>query len=260
MPVSQQRPPVVKWLDVGLVLFLAALIFFLTATTANGLFPGDLGSWLGDSLAWGPCLAGQAQSCGAISKFPLGYTLNSWLLIEAARHAIKIPVLLAALNSLVLALPLLVLKVSPSSRDLFKAWGLYVVLWLLTPIPRFYLFTGSLEVQAGVVIGLAFVLTVRALLPRDGALLPIPRPSRSTMLLCNGLWFIACLYKDTSVITFALAGLLLACLHSGSRVAPLYFTGLSRQWHGRATPTSPGTRPLCQDDIPASCCSDAKAS
>ena len=131
-----------------------------------------------------------------------------------------------------LALPLLVLKVSPSSQDLFKAWGLYVVLWLLTPIPRFYLFTGSLEVQAGVVIGLAFVLTVRALLPRDGALLPIPRPSRSTILLCNGLWFIACLYKDTSVITFALAGLLL--LFSGQARRGLAGLGLGPLHHGDA--------------------------
>jgi hypothetical protein len=157
----------------------------------------------------GPCLAGQAQSCGAISKFPLGYTLNSWLLIEAARHAIKIPVFLAALNSLVLALPLLLLRFSPSSQDLFKGWGLYMGLWLLTPIPRFYLFTGSLEVQAGVVTGLAIVLTVRALLARDGQGWRTQGPSRRAILICNGLWFIACLYKDTAVITFALAGLLL---------------------------------------------------
>jgi hypothetical protein len=51
---------------------------------------------------------------------------------------------------------------------LLRCWALYVGLWLLTPIPRFYLFTGSLEVQAGIVIGLALVLTFRALVARPG--------------------------------------------------------------------------------------------
>lgn len=206
---SQQKTTAVKGLDVGLLVLLAALIFFLVATTANGLFPGDLGSWVGDSLALAQCLGGQAPSCSAISKFPLAYTLNASLLIEAARHAIKIPAFLAALNSLVLALPLLLLRTGQASRGLFRDWGFYVLLWLLTPIPRFYLFTGSLEVQAGVVIGLAFVLTVRTLVTWDGEPKTAPRPSLTTILICNGLWFMACLYKDTSVITFSLVGLLL---------------------------------------------------
>lgn len=206
---SQQKTTAVKGLDVGLLVLLAALIFFLVATTANGLFPGDLGGWVGDSLALAQCLGGQAPSCSAISKFPLAYTLNASLLIEAARHVIKIPAFLAALNSLVLALPLLLLRTGQASRGLFRDWGFYVLLWLLTPIPRFYLFTGSLEVQAGVVIGLAFVLTVRTLVTRDGEPKTAPRPSLTTILICNGLWFMACLYKDTSVITFSLVGLLL---------------------------------------------------
>ena len=158
---------------------------------------------------WPSVWGGQAPSCSAISKFPLAYTLNASLLIEAARHAIKIPAFLTALNSLVLALPLLLLRTGQASRDLFKDWGFYVLLWLLTPVPRFYLFTGSLEVQAGVVIGLAFVLTVRTLVTSDGEPKTAPRPRLTTILICNGLWFMSCLYKDTSVITFSLVALLL---------------------------------------------------
>jgi len=94
---SQQKTAAVKGLDVGLLFVLAALTFFLVATTANGLFPGDLGSWVGDSLALAQCLGGQAPSCSAISIFPLAYTLNASFLIEAARHVIKIPAFLAAL-------------------------------------------------------------------------------------------------------------------------------------------------------------------
>lgn len=205
---SQRKPPAITRLDVGLLALLAALIFFLVATTANGLFPGDLGSWAGDSLKLGQCLGDQAQACGAISKFPLAYTLNSGLLIQVMRHAIKLPAFLAALNAITLALPLLLLRLSRSNRELFQSWGLYVALWLLTPIPRFYLFTGSLEVQAGAITGIAFVLTFRALVTRNGEPTADRRPSLSTILLCNGLWLIACLYKDTSVLTFAGAGLL----------------------------------------------------
>jgi hypothetical protein len=211
LPVSanQQVPPAIKWLDISLLVLLAALIFFLVATTANDLFPGDLGSWVGDSLKLGQCLGDQAQACGAISKFPLAYTLNSGLLIQVIRHAIKLPAFLAALNAITLALPLLLLRLACSNRELFQGWALYVALWLLTPIPRFYLFTGSLEVQAGAITGLAFVLTFRALVTRNGEPKADRWPSLSTILLCNGLWFIACLYKDTSVITFAGAALLL---------------------------------------------------
>ena len=231
LSASQQGPPAIKWLDIGLLILLAGLIFFLVATTANDLFPGDLGSWLGDPLALGPCLGGQAQSCSAISKFPLAYTLNASLLIDVARHAIKIPAFLAALNSLVLALPIALLRSSsPTSRELFKSWALYVLLWLLTPIPRFYLFTGSLEVQAGVIIALAFVLSFRALVVRDGEIRTAPRPSRRTFFLCNGLWFLACLYKDTSVITFSLAGLLLLFYYQAR--LELTGQGLSRPIHG----------------------------
>ena len=97
LPASQRKPPAITRLDVGLLALLAALIFFLVATTANGLFPGDLGSWVGDSLALAQCLGGQAPSCSAISIFPLAYTLNASFLIEAARHVIKIPAFLAAL-------------------------------------------------------------------------------------------------------------------------------------------------------------------
>ena len=117
---SQQKPAAVKGLDVGLLVVLAALIFFLVASTANGLFPGDLGTWLGDSLALEQCRGGQAQACRTISKFPLAYTLNSGLLIQVIRHAIKLPAFLAALNALALALPLLLLRLSWSNRDLFK--------------------------------------------------------------------------------------------------------------------------------------------
>ena len=213
---SQQKTAAVKWVGVGLLVVLAALVFFLVATTANGFFLGDLGSfpgqrggWSGDSLLLGQCLGGKAQSCAAISKFSLAYTLNSGLLIQVIGHVNKLPTFLAALNALALALPILLLRFSRASRDLFVSWGLYVLLWLLTPIPRFYLFTGSLEVQAGAVTGLAFVLTFRALMARDGEPKSTPPPSLITILLCNGLWFMSCLYKDTSVITFSLVGFLL---------------------------------------------------
>jgi hypothetical protein len=40
LPASTRKPHAVKRLDVGLLALFAALIFFLVATTANGLFLG----------------------------------------------------------------------------------------------------------------------------------------------------------------------------------------------------------------------------
>ena len=74
---SQQKTAAVKGLDVGLLVLLAALIFFLVATTANGLFPGDLGSWVDDSLALAPCLGGRHH--------PVAPSVNSRLLTRSMR-------------------------------------------------------------------------------------------------------------------------------------------------------------------------------
>ena len=54
LPASQPKSPTVKGRDGALLVLMAALIFFLVATTKNGLFPGDLGFWLGGFLGFGP--------------------------------------------------------------------------------------------------------------------------------------------------------------------------------------------------------------
>jgi len=59
LPASQRKPPDATRLDVGLLALLAALIFFLVATPANGLFPSDLGSWVGESLTLAGRLGGR---------------------------------------------------------------------------------------------------------------------------------------------------------------------------------------------------------
>ena len=134
-----------------LLYVLTGLIFYVVATTRNDIFPsGDLFVWMGDFGSLAHCLAGHSQSCGEISKFPLGYTLNSALLSLAAR--LTTPPLLdlvATLNSFALVLPILLLRSIQNVRALLTAWALYLVVWILAPIQRFYLFTGSLEVQAG---------------------------------------------------------------------------------------------------------------
>jgi hypothetical protein len=199
-------------LAVPLLYLVATLVFFLVATTNNDWFDGDIASWCLDSLTTSRCLGGSQQLCGQISKFPLGYALNSFLQLEAANYNNSTPFLslfFAVLNSQVLALPILLLGSIRNFRGQLVAWGIYVFAWLLTPIPRFYLFTGSLEVQAGVAVGLAIVFTFRSLVTRNVESMADRSPSLSSILVCNGLWFIACLYKDTSVFTFAVVGLLL---------------------------------------------------
>ena len=159
-----ERPGPEASVTVVLLLYvLTGLIFYVVATTRNDIFPsGDLFVWMGDFGSLAHCLAGHSQSCGEISKFPLGYTLNSALLVLAAKLTTTLPLLdfVATLNSFALALPILLLRSIQNVRALLTAWALYLVVWILTPIPRFYLFTGSLEVQAGAPIGVAFVLTL----------------------------------------------------------------------------------------------------
>ena len=207
-----ERPGSGASVTVVLLLYvLTGLIFYVVATTRNGLFPtGDLLVWRADFGSLAHCLAGHSQSCAEISKFPLGYTFNSALLALAAKLTpLPFPDFVGILNSFALALPILLLRSTQGSRALLTAWALYVAVWILTPIPRFYLFTGSLEVQAGALIGMAFVLTFGAIQakpkPTNGKL----RPTIGSLLVCNGLWFLACLYKDTSVLTVAVVGLLL---------------------------------------------------
>ena len=213
-----------------LLYVLTGLIFYVVATTRNGLFPtGDLFVWMGDFGSLAHCLAGHSQSCGEISKFPLGYTLNSALLVLAAKLT-TLPLLgfVATLNSFALALPILLLRSIQNVRALLTAWALYLVVWILTPIPRFYLFTGSLEVQAGALIGMAFVLTFGAIQAKPISANAKLRPTIGSLLVCNSLWFLACLYKDTSVLTFTVVGLLL--LLPKPSLARLRRDGLNR--HG----------------------------
>ena len=161
-----ERPGSGASVTVVLLLYvLTGLIFYVVATTRNGLFPtGDLLVWRGDFGSLAHCLAGHSQSCAEISKFPLGYTFNSALLALAAKLTpLPFPDFVGILNSFALALPILLLRSIQGSRALLTAWALYVAVWILTPIPRFYLFTGSLEVQAGALIGMAFVLTFGAI-------------------------------------------------------------------------------------------------
>ena len=62
LPASHRKPPDATRLDVGLLALLAALIFFLVATTANGLSPSDLGGWVGDSLTLAGRLEGRRNA------------------------------------------------------------------------------------------------------------------------------------------------------------------------------------------------------
>ena len=207
--LGRPTPSMVGLSDVLLLYFLAALIFFVIATTQNQLFPGDLGFWARDYALLTHCVGGNTEACRQISKFPLGYTLDSFLLGLAPFRDIPYSSLLAALNSLALSLPILLLRSIQNTRFLLMAWGLYVVVWILTPIPRFYLLSGSLEVQAGALIAMAFVLTLRILGAESNRAKPGSGINMVNLLLTNGLWFMACLFKDTSVVTFSVAGLLL---------------------------------------------------
>ncbi|WP_340649626.1 hypothetical protein [Pseudoxanthomonas winnipegensis] len=179
----------------------AALALLSAWVGAGGFSVYDMETWIHDAPLVGQCAAASTSDCAGVSKFPVAYLANSALLQGAdpeQSHA-----RMTGFNLFVLLLPVFaVLGLNGWRRGLAPAI-VYLGAIALTPLPMFYLGSGALEVQAGVVIGMFIGLLGMGL--RGTA--PLTR-GRAALLVLTGAWSV--LYKDTVVLSVGLSVLAVA--------------------------------------------------
>jgi len=143
----------------------------------------DFFAWGRDASLFGDC----AKGAGCyLSKFPLGYLFNSILVQAVSTNSLhEAPNILTGLNVLYTLVFLTVIWSLSICRDL-KVHLVFISALLLTPIPSFYIHSGALEFQSGLVLALWALVF-----------------SYSSKILAAPLFtstFAACIYKDTNVI------------------------------------------------------------
>jgi hypothetical protein len=200
---------------VAAALSCLALFFWISGRDAFFL-PTDIAYWYQDSLWLKACRSRPwTVACPELSKFPLGYLMNSVVLQRLGpdpRAALQL------LQSAALSLPAAgLVAASVRLRHGCAQAGLYALLIVLTPLPAFYLRSGALEVQAGVFLGLALLFGLRQL----------RWPGQAWPWLSNACVLVGCLYKDSLAPTFALAVLLAAVPSRSGRAA---LPQLARLW------------------------------
>ncbi|WP_254459196.1 hypothetical protein [Xanthomonas sacchari] len=182
----------------GVFVVLALLSAWLGA---GGFSVYDMETWIHDAPLVERCATAPTSDCAGVSKFPVAYLANSALLQGAGpaqSHA-----RMTGLNLFVLLLPVFaVLRLHGWRRGLAPAI-VYLGAIALTPLPMFYLRSGALEVQAGVVIGMFIGLLGIGL----RATAPLTR-GQVALIALTGAWSV--LYKDTVVLSVGLSVLAVA--------------------------------------------------
>ena len=138
-----------------LLFFGIGIVFILPLVTHPAYFSGtDLGAWGGDWGKFSRCLESGWVPCLEISKFPATYLMNSYLLDAMSAHGITSEQSLLLINTTFLGLPILFFITVRGIAFALPATLIYCSALLLSALPVFYIYSGALEVQAGVIIGL----------------------------------------------------------------------------------------------------------
>lgn len=178
------------WLP-GLVLLTAIppLIF------QDPYFSGtDISSWIGDWDRFSRCISNQEIPCNKLSFFPLAYLLNSWLIDFLGNFHLSSIHAITAINSVLLSLPLLfVFSILPKEK-FFSVFLIYITSILCTPLPVFYTYSGALEIQSGVVMG---IFISSWILLNDEF---YEEKFKPIILFMIPSGFLAACYKDTNIL------------------------------------------------------------
>jgi hypothetical protein len=124
----------------------------------------DYSAWGNDALKFTRCISSSIQPCSELSKFPIGYLAISFLIEYLKNHGLKPELSFVLINLIFLSLPIVFLYIIKKSKFAFKTAIIYIACLLLTPIPSFYIYSGALELQAGVLVGLflsSFILFIQ---------------------------------------------------------------------------------------------------
>ena len=171
------------------------VILILVSQRDPFFMPTDLDSWIEDINNVKICLQhSQSSSCLQISKLAIGYLANSALLQPMRGPDGNAEAGVEVLQTAALCLPILAfIATGRRLRHGITLSSLYLLLLLLTPIPTFYIPSGSLEVQSGAFFGLAILLGLKKL----------KQPELPWQWFSNLFVLAACLYKDPNAITFS---------------------------------------------------------
>ncbi len=159
----------------------------------------DYSAWGKDSLKFRHCINSSIQPCSELSKFPIGYLANSFLIEFLKNYGFQTGLSFVLINLLFLSLPIFFLFTTKKSKEALNSSFIYITCLLITPIPSFYIYSGGLEIQAGVVIGLflsSFILYIQSN--------RISKNNHIIFFLYISA-FLFPLYKDVFLITIALS-------------------------------------------------------
>ena len=152
--MSGTRLPGLKdWTYSSILIFSLIIILIISS---KEFYPADYNEWHKD---WGAFInyiySSSPIPFTALSKFTLAYLFNSFLSDQNARN-------LAWVNSIFLFIPILCLALIHGWRFAIGPSSVFIFALIFSPIPVYYLFSGALEVQSGVVIGI-FISTLTTL-------------------------------------------------------------------------------------------------
>jgi len=175
----------------GLVLFCGIFVLWslMELVRYPPVFLGvDFSAWGGDYRIAKSCLAG--DGC-AFSKFPLAYLINSALATVFGGERV-----LLWLNMSFLMLPLVAFW-SGNARVFWFRTVVYLLAILLSPLPFFYVNSGGLELQGGIVLGTALALFCGRYF--------FEQRCRFLFVVMCATWSLAPMYKDVNLVVSALA-------------------------------------------------------
>ena len=156
----------------------------------------DVTQWQGDWKKLTQCLVDSLESCRevGISKFPLGYLLNAGILAMVAPIGGTLKTQMGIINFSVLLLPIVIAFITKPFLIALRIAALYTMVLLCSPLPAFYISSGALEVQSGVLIGILITSAYYLLFERCNRM---RRAALYGFLIISAL--LVPLYKDTNL-------------------------------------------------------------
>lgn len=174
-------------------LFFSALIFF---GGYEYFYSADFNSWKNDYQLGSHCIREASYPCAEISKFPLAYLLNSYIL----SFSDQVENTLAIINVFFLFFVVSLSFIFLTRQKFYIFCFLFFILLLSVPLLPFYVKTGALEIQSGAVLALFFISVFIANSPLLGS-------SRKKYAYVFSIVFgiLVPLYKDTNAIILLLS-------------------------------------------------------
>jgi len=191
---SSRSPGLKDWIYLSIL--ISSLIVILTISSRE-FYPADYNEWRKD---WG-VLKNYIYSITPLpftdlSKFTLAYLINSFLSDGAQRN-------LAWVNATFLLLPILCVGFIHGWRLAVSAGSVFMLALVFSPIPIYYIFSGALEIQSGVVIGV-FMAALAMLTFTNKQDQP-----KALLFLLAVSGFVLAAYKDTVVVVIVFGFVLL---------------------------------------------------